>query len=370
MKKFRPTKARIDIKAIQNNLKAVQQHVRKDTKVIAIVKANGYGHGQVEVARAVIETGVDMIGVATPDEALQLREAGIASEILVLAPSPIEFVPYATKYNISLAVSSETWLEAAIKQVELTAKPLKIHIKIDGGMGRTGVRNCKVIQALDALVQKSDQIHIEGAFMQFSNSDAESRERTDEQYRFFQELVSCLKEKPRLLHVSNSAGAILYPEYELDAVRIGIAMYGIVASEYVAKQIPFSIERAMTIVSELTVVKRMEKGSTIGYGGTYVTEADEWIGTIPLGYADGLQRNLKGQEVLIAGERMPIIGSICMDQCMVKLTKEIPVGEPVVLIGKQGEEEIRVEEWANRLNTVAYEIIVSIGNRIPRVYNE
>lgn len=365
---FRPTKAVINIDAIQHNVRALQAHLTTNPSIIAVVKANGYGHGDIEIAKAVIAAGVEMLAVATPNEAITLRQAGIESDILVLAPSPIQFATLAAKLRITVAVSSDQWLKEAIQQLDSEDPPLKIHMKIDGGMGRSGLREVETAQAIDAIVEKTDRIILDGAFMQFSNAADENRKRTEEQFSIFMNLVKALKKKPRLLHVNNSAGALLYPEYALDAVRIGISLYGISPSEYVKKHLPIPLKRAMSIETELSVVKKLSKGSTISYGGLYVTQEDEWIGTIPLGYADGLQRNLEGQEVLVGGERVPIVGAVCMDQCMIKLTKEMKVGESVMLIGKQGHDEITVEEWATRLNTIPYEIIVTISERIPRFY--
>ena len=184
----------------------------------------------------------------------------------------------------------------------------------------------------------------------------------------FMEFVELFPEKPRLVHASNSAATLLYPDYKLDAIRFGIGLYGIAPSEFVQQKLPFPLKRALSLETELAYVKRLEKGGSVSYGATYQSLEDEWIGTLPIGYADGLRRGLRGQEVLIGGVRVPIVGTICMDQCMVKLPEEMPVGEKVVLLGKQGNEEINMEEWAERLDTIPYEIAVSFSKRIPRVY--
>ncbi|MBO1910674.1 alanine racemase, partial [Microvirga sp. 3-52] len=188
-------------------------------------------------------------------------------------------------------------------------------------------------------------------------------------YANFMNFVALFPKKPRLVHASNSAATLLYPDYKLDAIRFGIGLYGIAPSEYVGKKLPFALKRALSLETELAHVKRLEKGASVSYGATYQSLDDEWIGTLPIGYADGLRRGLRGQEVLIGGKRVPIVGTICMDQCMVKLSEEMLVGEKVVLLGKQGNEEINMEEWAERLDTIPYEIAVSLSKRIPRVYN-
>lgn len=365
---FRPTKAIVNLDAIQSNIKSLKSYLKSETSIMAVVKADGYGHGDIEIARSALKAGADSLAVATPDEAIKLRRLGISSDILVMAPSPVAFARTAAELQITVSVSCDQWLKTALIEQKSFTKPLKIHMKIDCGMGRTGLRDVKVLQAIDKITSQSNKVILDGVFMQFSCADDQDATRTNEQFERFMKFVQLLRRKPRLVHVSNSAATFLYPQYALDAVRVGITMYGITSSEFVQKHIPFPLERSLSIESELSVVKLLEKGSTISYGATYKTIGDEWIGTIPIGYADGLQRNLSGQEVLINGERMPIVGAICMDQCMVRLTREMKEGERVVLIGKQGEEEITFEEWATRLNTISYEVVVSIGERIPRQY--
>lgn len=365
---YRPTKAIINLEAIKENVKSVKRHVGKGTSVIAVVKADGYGHGDVEVARATIEAGVEMVAVATAEEALRLRRAGIRTAILVLTPSPVSFVEKAARLDITLAVSEADWLEKVLAQEVAFQNPLKIHIKVDCGMGRTGLRNEKELQNLMEVVANTDCVIVDGMFMQFSCADELDRRPTEQQFDRFMQLANTLKEKPRLLHASNSAGTFLYPEFALDAVRVGIGLYGIAPSGYVDKKLPFPLKKALSLETELSFVKLLENGSPISYGSTYKTSGEEWIGTIPIGYADGLRRGLRGQEVLVGGQRAPIVGTICMDQCMVKLPKEMKVGEKVTLIGKQGDEEIPVEEWATRLDTIPYEIPVLLTARVPRVY--
>ena len=171
-----------------------------------------------------------------------------------------------------------------------------------------------------------------------------------------------------MVHVSNSAAAIMHPDLAFDAVRIGISLYGIAPSSYVENNMPFALVPALSLETEIVHVKRVKAGDAISYGATYRCERDEWIATLPVGYADGMLRGLQGQEVLIRGKRMPIVGRICMDQCMVRLPEKLPVGESVQLIGRQAEAQIRIEEWADKLGTIAYEIPVNLTKRIPRIY--
>lgn len=285
-----------------------------------------------------------------------------------MAPSPVIFAKKAAELGITVAVSGVEWLQAALQNREQFEKPLKIHIEIDCGMGRTGLRDAAALHAIVEVLKQSEQVVLDGVFTHFPCADDGVRSTTEDQYRLFKELVGLLPTRPRLVHAANSAATFLYPEFALDSVRVGIGLYGIAPSEFVAQRLPFQLKRALTIESELAHVKRLKKDSPISYGATYKTAENEWIGTIPMGYADGLRRGLRGQEVLIGGERVPIVGTICMDQCMVRLTREMPVGEKVVLIGRQGNEEVKMEEWAERLDTIPYEISVSVAKRVQRTY--
>ena len=365
---FRPTKAIINLDAIKDNVKALNDYLGNHTSIIAVVKADGYGHGDVETAHAAIEAGAKMVSVATPEEAVRLREFGISEDILVMGPTPVRFAETARELGITVAVSGAEWLKEACltKQVDHV---LKVHVKIDSGMGRYGIRDFESLNAIINFADESKQVIVDGVFTHFSCADMDQCETTDEQFERFMEFVGLFPKKPRLVHASNSAAALLYPAYTLDAVRFGIGLYGIAPSEFVQQKLPFPLKRALSLETELAHVKLLAKGGSVSYGATYQSLEDEWIGTLPIGYADGLRRGLRGQEVLIGGKRVPIVGTICMDQCMVKLPREMPVGEKVVLLGKQGKEEILMEEWAIKLDTIPYEIAVSLSKRIPRMYN-
>ena len=368
MENYRPTRAIVNLRAIQENIENLKTYLPNHTGIIAVVKADGYGHGEVEVARAAIEAGALMVSVATPDEAIHLRAGGITADILVMGPSPVHFAEKAAELGIHITVSDAEWLRQATMTVGKSSDPLKIHVKIDSGMGRIGLRDEKMLLEIVEVIEETPAIRLEGVFTHFACADEEDPSRTEEQFDRFMELVDKFPQRPTLVHASNSAATLLYPEYALDAVRFGISLYGIAPSAFVGTKLPFELKKAFTLETELAYVKLLEKGNRVSYGGTYETERNEWIGTLPIGYADGLKRGLRGQEVLIDGERVPIIGTICMDQCMVKLPREMQVGEKVTLIGRQGDEEITMEEWADRLGTIPYEIAVTIGKRTPRIY--
>ncbi|WP_153732268.1 alanine racemase [Sporosarcina obsidiansis] len=364
---YRPTKAIIDTTAIKHNAQHVRTHLPKETQLIAVVKAEGYGHGAVQTAFAALDAGASVLAVATPDEAIALRKSHPVVDILVMGPSPVSFAKVAAEQGITVTVTSATWVEQINAQKRFDRK-CKVHVKIDTGMGRIGVRTESELSHLLGLLDQSDNLSIDGVFTHFSRADEENVEPTRAQFQQFMQMVACFPEKPRLVHASNSAATLLYPEYALDAVRLGVSLYGIAPSAVVAKKLPFELEKAMMIETELAYVKKLPAGERISYGGTYETSEEEWIGTLPIGYADGLKRSLIGQEVLVGGNRVPIVGTICMDQCMIKLPCDYPEGEKVVLIGKQGDEEITIEEWAERLGTIPYEISVTFSERIPRVY--
>ncbi|WP_262176216.1 alanine racemase [Saccharococcus sp. Marseille-Q5394] len=368
MENYRPTKASVNLQAIQENIENLKRYLPRQTSVIAVVKADGYGHGEVEVARAAIAAGARMVSVATPDEALHLRDSGITADILVMGLSPVGFAERAATLGIHVAVSDAGWLRQAANLVKEADRPLRVHVKIDSGMGRIGLRDETALQDIVEVIEGSNNIRLVGAFTHFACADEEDSCETEEQFNRFMELVAEFPQRPPLVHASNSAAALLYPQYALDAVRFGISLYGIAPSSYVGTKLPFDLKKAFTLETELAYVKKLGKGERISYGGTYETKRDEWIGTLPIGYADGLKRGLRDQDVLIGGERMPIVGTICMDQCMVKLPREFAAGEKVTLIGRQGDKEITMEEWADRLGTIPYEVAVTIGKRVPRIY--
>lgn len=363
---YRATRLIINTRAIKHNVENTISYLPNHTKLIAVVKSDGYGHGMAQVAAAALDAGADMLAVATPDEALMLRETQPTADILVMGPSPASFAAVAAEQNIIVTITSVNCVRQIIARPSFKEE-CRVHIKIDSGMGRIGVRTEEELLQLVDCIQQSDLI-IDGAFTHFSRADEEDQQPTRLQYERFMHLVHCLPEKPRLIHASNSAATFVFPEYSLDAVRFGISLYGMAPSSAIAKRLPFVLEKAMSMETELTYAKKMVAGERISYGGTYEASEGEWIGTLPIGYADGLKRALTGQEVLIGGKRVPIVGTICMDQCMIHLPHEYPEGEKVVLLGKQGDEEITMEEWAERIQTIPYEIAVTFSSRIPRVY--
>ena len=363
---YRPTFIQVDLQAIQNNIKRLKKTLPRHTDVIAVVKANGYGHGDIAVAKAALQAGANLLAVATPEEALRIRAAGIQAEILLLGTSSASFFEEASKQNITLTAYSYEWLNAT-RDFQL---PLKLHIKIDSGMGRIGFTDeAELLKALN-YIEGRDSLQITGVFTHFATADEEDQTLFLKQASTFERFLRVFKQRPPIVHTSNSAATFVYPDQHWNAVRFGISMYGIAPSPWVETELPFPLEKALSLHTEVTHIKKVPKGSTIGYGATYVAQEDEWIATIPIGYADGLLRKLHNQSVLINGKKVPIVGKICMDQCMVRLDKKVKIGEHVVLLGKQGKEEILIEEWAKALQTIPYEVCCTFSNRIPRIYSK
>ncbi|MGE6369576.1 alanine racemase [Planococcus kocurii] len=364
---YRPTKAVISLEAIKKNLTAFQEK-SGDAKVIAVVKADAYGHGVLAVAKAVIETGVDMLAVATPDEALFLRDQGIETELLVLGATPAKFIPVAQQRNIIVTAISLDWLSMAASHLEENLEMLKIHLKVDTGMRRIGIQLDEVDQALGIIADHD--FSFKGIFTHFATADEENSSLFNQQVHAMNSVIKQLEDPSVMVHVSNSAAAIMHPELTSDAVRVGISLYGIAPSPYVGQEMEFHLYPALSLETEIVHVKKVKAGEALSYGATYRAARDEWVGTIPIGYADGMLRGLQGQDVLVNGQRTPIIGRICMDQCMIRLSKKVPVGEKVQLIGRQGEQQIFIDEWADRLETIPYEIPCILTKRVPRVYSE
>jgi alanine racemase len=337
--------------------------------MIAVVKANAYGHGDVQVAEEALEAGAGYLAVAFMDEAISLRNKGITAPILVLGATRPEDILVAAKYDITLTVFQQDWLEEALKHVKTDDK-ISFHIKVDTGMGRIGVRSVTELTAVEQIISENDQFNLEGIFTHFATADEIDDSYMYKQLALFESIVAALKQKPKFIHSSNSAAALRFPRTYFNAVRIGIAMYGLTPSLEMEKEIPFQLTEAFSLRSRLVYVKQMHKGEKVSYGATYETGEEEWIGTIPIGYADGWIRKLQGQEVLVNGTRVPIVGRICMDQCMVGLPYHVPIGTTVTLIGVEENQFISVNEIAKKLDTINYEVPCIIANRVPRLYKK
>jgi len=380
---YRKTIIWVDREAISSNVRNQLSRMNGTTKLFAVVKANGYGHGAIEVAKAAKRGGATGLCVAIIEEALELRnnDAFKDDPLLVMGLCHPNEAPLMAKKKISITVTNLEWLQEALLFMSSQFKnspngastqavpPLNVHVAVDTGMGRIGLTNVDDLGKIQQFFnQHSQYFKFEGIFTHFATADSTDPTLYTNQLERFHRMVSSLVRKPTYIHVSNSASALYHnPPVWCNMIRFGIAMYGLNPG---GKTIPppFPLKQAMGLVTELVHVKRVKEGDTIGYGATYRAKEGDFIGTLPIGYADGWRRDLQGQTVLIQGERCEIIGRVCMDQCMVRMPREYPLGTQVVLIGKSEKDEITLQELADRQNTIHYEISCCFTSRVPRLY--
>ncbi len=357
----------VDLTAIRNNIHQLLEQTK--TPVMAIVKANAYGHGAVPVAKAALEAGASWCGVARVSEALELRQAGIDSPILLLGYTPEERVQEMIENRVALTV----WdLEEAKRIAEIAEKVKKkayIHLKVDTGMSRLGVQ-VEYAEKVAKEIAGASHLHFEGIFTHFARADEENPKNADTQEKLFLDLLAKLDRddiRPPLAHASNSAASLTRPSARFNLLRFGIAMYGLHPSPDC--QTPTTYCPALSWKAILSQVKTLPAGRGVSYGHTYTTQKEERIGTIPVGYADGFRR-LDGLEVLVRGRRIPVVGRVCMDQIMVQLdtVSTARAGDEVVIIGKQGGEYLSAEDVAAGWGTINYEVTCAIGQRVPRFY--
>jgi alanine racemase len=366
---YRDAWAEVDLDCILSNVASVKKLLPQDVDIIAVVKANAYGHGDIQVAKTALEAGAAYLAVAFMDEAIALRNKGINAPILVLGATRAEDVRVAVSYGITITVFQQEWLQKAKEHLKADDK-VSVHLKLDTGMGRLGIRSKEELTEIEQLIREDKRFYLEGIFTHFATADELDQTYFQTQLEMFQEMISVLKERPRYVHSSNSAAAIRFPSAYFNAVRLGIAMYGLTPSSEMESEIPFALKEAFSFKARLVHVKQLQKGDKVSYGATYVAKGGEWIGTIPIGYADGWIRKLQGQEVLVSGIRSPIVGRICMDQCMVLLPNYVPVGTTVTLIGQQSGQFLSINEIAEKLDTINYEVPCMISHRVPRLYKK
>lgn len=364
---YRDTWVEINLDNIYDNVASMKQMLPSEVKMFAVVKANGYGHGDYEVASTALKAGADYLAVAFLDEALLLRKKGITVPILVLGASKPESAGIAAEAHVSLTVFSIDWLEQAKKYIS-NEQPLHVHVKIDSGMGRIGIRSKSDLVKLESWLADKPCFTFEGIFTHFATADELDVTYFRKQLDTFKEMLTSLKKLPEIVHAANSASALRFPEPLFNAIRFGISMYGLSPSPEIKPILPFDLKEAFSLKTKIVHVKQVSQGDSVSYGATYTAQKDEWIATLPIGYADGWIRKLQGQEVIVAGEKAPIVGRICMDQCMIKLSKPFPIGTEVTLIGESQGLSISVDDIATKLDTINYEVTCIITARVPRVY--
>lgn len=367
---YRKTWAEIDLTALKENVRNMKRHIGEHVHLMAVVKANAYGHGDAQVAKAALAEGASILVVALLDEALSLRAQGIEEPILVLGAVPPEYASIAAEKRIIVTGYSVGWLKDVLGFLNEAEAPLEYHLKIDTGMGRLGCKTEEEIKEMMEMTESSDKLNCTGVFTHFATADEKDTDYFNMQLDRFKELISPLPLDRLMVHSSNSAAGLRFREQLFNAVRFGIGMYGLAPSTEIKDELPFRLREVFSLHTELTHVKKIKKGESVSYGATYTAQRDEWIGTVPVGYADGWLRRLAGTEVLIDGKRQKIAGRICMDQFMISLAEEYPVGTKVTLIGKQKDEWISVDEIAQNLQTINYEITCMISSRVPRMFLE
>lgn len=369
---LRPVWGEVDLAAVRANARALLD-LAAPAGLLAVVKADAYGHGAVPVARAALDAGATWLGVALVEEGVALRAAGIDARVLVLSEPAPAAAATVVAHHLTPVVYTATGIEALAKAVAEAGgdEPLRVHLKIDTGMHRVGCSPDQAL-ALVAAIDARPELALEGVCTHFAVADDPDDPYTATQLEIFDELLTALSAggRPRpIVHAANSAGLLAHPVSRYDLVRCGIALYGVAPAPGLADRV--ALAPALSLLARVSHVKTLAAGERLSYGLRYELTRDSRIATVPVGYADGVPRNLAlaGGEALIRGRRRPIAGTITMDQLMVDVgDDDVEVGDEVVLLGSQGDETITADEWAERLGTIAYEVVTGIGPRVPRRY--
>lgn len=375
-------RADIDLDAIAINIQQLKKVTSPGAQFMAVVKANAYGHGTVEVARQALKSGADWLGVARIYEAVALRKAGIDGKILVMNYTPPEFAPLALEHDLVLTVFDLETATAISDTAVAAGNQIVAHLKTDTGMGRLGLRPTgeKQIGLDPSRVKLAGRIadlpglDLEGIFTHFAAADSLDATYTEKQFALFCDYIDALKKvglEFRIRHAANSAAIIAHPQTHLDMVRAGIALYGLSPSAEVNLD-HLATRPAMSLKARLVHVKKVPAGFCVSYGMTYRAPAPTAIATVPLGYADGYSRLLSSRgTMLVKGQRAPIAGRVCMDLTMLDVghIEGVRTGDEVVALGRQGDETISADEIAGVLGTINYEIVSSITARVPRIFH-
>lgn len=367
----RPTWVEIDLNALRHNLLAIKKRVGPQIKILGIVKADAYGHGDYEVSRVLLDNGVEMLGIAILEEGIQLRDKGIKAPLLLLGGIFEEQIDTVIQYGLTPTVYDLKLAEVLSKRAYYFNTTTKVHVYVDTGMGSIGVKYDKAIEFIK-VVKNLKNLLIDGIYTHCSSSDEKDSAFTNLQIKRFRDVLTALDSmnaRIPLRHMANSGAILGYPEAYFTMVRPGLSLYGLYPSEDVSRDI--GIRPVMSFKTRVIHFKEMDTGDVVGYGRGYSIIKPTRVATLPLGYDDGYNRLLSNQgEVLIRGKKAFVIGRVCMDQCFVDVTniKDVSVGDEVVLYGRQGQETIPIESIAKQLNTIPYEVTCSISKRVPRIY--
>jgi len=354
----------VNLEYLAQNVKSIKKLVQKEVKLLAVVKADAYGHGAVMVAQTMLASGVDMLGVASIDEGLNLRDANISCDILVLGAVPVWAFESAVENDIILSIFSEEHILAAKQAFERTGKRVKAHIKVDTGMNRIGVSTKEAVDFIKT-AQSTEFIDLQGVFSHLAC--AEDEEETKIQFKKFDEIISQIDTKNLVLHILNTAGIMSYPDYQFNMVRAGIGLYGLMPDlSGSAQKNPIELKQVIALKGRITRIHTMPKDEGISYGHTFVADKDIKVATVPIGYADGVPRALSNKIYgEINGKKVKQIGNITMDQMMFDITGiETQEGDIIAILG----DNLQIDEWANIVGTINYELTCRLKVRLPRVY--
>ena len=372
MLEYQRLMAEINLDAIAHNVKVIKSGLEEKTKVLAIVKADGYGHGALEVSKVALYNGADWLGIATCDEGIDLRRNNIHVPILILGYTVENQMEKVIKYDLTQTVFSYEVADALSKAAVKMNKTALVHIKIDTGMGRIGfLPTDKNIEEIEKIFNLPN-LNVTGVFTHFATADEKDKTFTMEQYKGFKYVTDRLRQKGHkdiICHCANSGAILDMPELQMDMVRAGIILYGMYPSEEVGRTI--ALKPAMSLKTHISYVKEVEPNTSIGYGRKYYTDKVTRVATVPIGYADGYARCLSNKSrVIVNGEYANEIGNICMDQMMIDVThiKDVKMGDEVVVLGCQDNKCVSAEELAKLEGTINYEVVCNVGKRVPRVY--
>jgi len=372
----RPTWAKIDLDALAHNFHLIRNRVGKEVKVLAAVKADAYGHGAVECARRLAAEGVDWFGVALPDEGIELRAAGNTKRILCLGGFWKGQENACLQQRLTPVVYRLDMIEALDRAAKDAGIVADVHVKVDTGMGRLGVRNDEVSEFLEAL-KKFENIRVDGVMTHLAAADDPAHEVfTQEQLKNFQVAVKAFREhgySSAFIHAANSAAIFSHPDARGDIVRPGGTLYGFTRDVLSPQIAAPSFRPVMSLYSRIMLLKQVAKGERLGYGCTFQTTRDSLIATIPIGYADGYRRNLSNcGRVILRGNFVPVIGRVSMDLTLIDVTDvpDVRLNDLVILLGREGQLSITAEEIAETIGSLSYEITCGISSRVPRIYSD
>lgn len=364
----RPTKLKVNLDALLKNYNKAKD-LNKQKVIIAVVKADSYGLGARVIANHLYRNGVRHFATATLEEALELKDVIFDSMVLVLGVTSPKNVKYALENNVSLTCPSKEWLEDCLSELHDIDGKLKIHVKIETGMGRIGISNVEELVKIDNLLS-SEKIDFEGIFSHYSNADGSDNNYDEYQTENFNERIKLFENKPKYIHIGNSASTVKYSDRkdQYNMTRLGISLYGCYPSENIEKLDKIKLDPVVSLVSKVTHVKKLLKGEKLGYGVSYEVKQDEYIATVPIGYADGILRRAQGFKIKVGSEDCEIVGRVCMDQLMVRCSENTKVGDDVLFFGENNGQKISVDDFAAYQDTISYEIFCCINKRVPRVY--